>query len=359
MGLPRRIAWGIHTIMEKIGYGIIGAGWVLPSHALGVKRLREQGVELVAVVDLDEERARRAAQQFGAHAWYTDYHDVLARDDVQFVSICLPHHLHKDVGIEALRAGKHVLCEKPLTNTTEEADEMIAAARDAGVHLSVVFQHRYDRCFERLHHAAQNGAFGKILVGQVFHKSTIRANPELRSGWRDTSATSGGGVLMMQAIHYLDTLLWCLGHVESAMAKTDTLARPEEVEDTGAAVLRFTSGAIGALVSTNASETEWLSRIEIHGTRGAAVVENGEFVRWEPASTYVDDVPYTDEPPLTADERRQLRFGTGHVKQLADFVTCVLDGRPPTVTAEDGRHATAVMEAIYASNRTGRLEPVR
>jgi UDP-N-acetyl-2-amino-2-deoxyglucuronate dehydrogenase len=339
--------------MSPIGYGIIGCGWVLPSHAIAVRSLRDQGVELTAVADIDEGRARRAAEEYGARSWYTDYRELLSRDDIQFVSVCLPHHLHKDITIEAVQRGKHVICEKPLAINVTEADAMLAAARAAGKHLSVIFQHRYDLSFRRLHQAVQQGAFGKILLGQVFHKSTIRANPELASSWREQWATVGGGVLMMQAIHFLDILLWCLGPVESVTANIATLARQEEVEDTGAAVLQFQSGAIGGIASTNASNTDRLTRIEVHGTTGAAVVENDRFVLWQPASDYVEMLMENDDPNLTDEDRRRLLFGTGHVKQIVDFVTRVRNGLAPAVTAEDGRVTTAVMQAIYESSRRG------
>lgn len=340
--------------MEPIGYGIIGAGVILPNHAIAVQKLRDDGVELIAIADIDADRARLGAESFGALAWYTDYHDLLAREDVHVVSICLPHHLHKDVVLTALNAGKHVICEKPLTTTTEDADEIIAAARKTDVYLSVIFQHRYDRSYQQLHRAVKNGAFGQVLAAQVFHKSAIRPRSDQMLPWRYTHEAAGGGVFIMQTIHYLDILLWSLGRVESVAALVDTLARDEPVEDSGAAVLRFENGAIGSVVTTNASRTEWRTRIEVHGTTGAAVVENNEFVRWEPSSHYVDDGEYTEEPELTPVERELLDwYGTGHIKQIADFVTHVRNGLPPAVTAEDGRYATAVIQAFYESSRTG------
>lgn len=343
---------------HRLGYGIIGCGWVFPSHAIGVRSLRNRGVDLVGVADVDGGRARRAAEEYGARDWYTDYRDLLARDDIHFVSVCLPHHLHRTVVVEATRAGKHVLCEKPLAISVADADAMIAAARAAGVQLSVIFQHRYDPWYRRLYQAVRGGAFGHILSATVLHRSPLRADPEHASPWRDRWDAVGGGVLMMQAIHFLDILLWALGPVESTMARIATLARPEEVEDTGAAVLRFRNGAIGAVVATNASSAARLTRVEVHGTTGSAVVENDRIVLWDPAASYAEQPLPDDEPALSPDERRRLLFGSGHVKQIVDFVQRVRAGQPPAVTAEDGRDATAVMEAIYESACSGRSVPV-
>jgi UDP-N-acetyl-2-amino-2-deoxyglucuronate dehydrogenase len=345
--------------LDRVGYGIIGAGWILPNHAIGARHLREQGVQLTAIADVDEGRARRAAEEFGARHWYADHRALLARDDIQMVSLCLPHHLHKAVAIDAARAGKHVLCEKPLALDVDEADAMIATARDAGVTLAVVFQHRFDPPFRRLHRAIAQGAFGRILLAEAFHRCPNQTAAEFRDPWRERGDTVGGGVMMMQTIHFLDILLWCLGPVESVAARVDALVLTRDIEDSGAAVLRFKSGAIGAVVSTEAAGPERISRIEVHGVSGAAVWESSRWVRWEPAIGYVEAPLADDEPKLSEAERARLLFGTGHIKQIADFVVRVRQGLPPSVTAEDGRHATAVVQAMYESSRTGRTVVIR
>jgi predicted dehydrogenase len=347
------------STLERIGYGIIGAGWILPNHAIAARHLRDRNVELTAIADIDERRARRAAEEFGARHWYTDYRALLARDDIHVVSLCLPHHLHRDVAIEAARVGKHVLCEKPLALDVGEADAMIAAARQAGVQLGVIFQHRWDPPFQRLHRAIERQAFGQVLLGHVFHRCKNMTAPEFRDAWREHGKTVGGGVIMMQAIHFLDILLWCLGPVESVTARVDGLVLKRDVEDTGSAVLRFRTGVIGSVVTTEANETERISRIEIHGTRGTAVWENNAWIRWEPGPGYVEEPLPDDEPQLSEGDRARLLFGTGHVKQIVDFVDRLRRGLPPSVSGEDGRHATAVVRAMYESSETGRTVLVR
>ena len=165
--------------------------------------------------------------------------------------------------------------------------------------------------------------------------------------------------MMMQTIHFLDILLWCLGPVESVTARVDAIVLKRDVEDTGSAVLRFRSRVVGSVISTEAIETERISRIEIHGTRGTAVWENNGWVRWEPGPDYVEEPLPDDEPRLSEADRARLLFGTGHVKQITDFVARVRRGLPPSVTAEDGRHATAVVRAMYESSETGRTVLVR
>jgi predicted dehydrogenase len=263
------------------------------------------------------------------------------------------------VAVDAARAGKHVLCEKPLALDVAEADAMIEAARAAGVQLGVIFQHRWDLPFRRLRQAVARDAFGQLLLGHVFHRCRNLTAPEFRDVWREHGKTVGGGVIMMQTIHYLDILLWCLGPVQSVTARVDARVLKRDVEDTGAAVLRFASGVIGSIVTTEAVATERLSRLEVHGSTGAAVWENNAWVRWEPAPGYVEEPLPDDEPRLTEADRARLLFGTGHIKQIEDFVDRVRRGLRPSVTGEDGRHATAVVRAMYESSETGRTVAVR
>ena len=275
------------------------------------------------------------------------------------VSLCLPHHLHRLVTVDAARAGKHVLCEKPLALHVEEADAMIAAARDAGVQLGVIFQHRWDPPFQRLKRAIERNAFGRILVAHVFHRCRNLTAEEFQDAWREHGKTVGGGVMTLQTIHFLDILLWLLGPVDSVTALVDGLVLKRDVEDSGAAVLRFRSGVIASVLSTEAIETDRITRIEVHGTTGTAIWENTEWMRWQPEADYVDEPLTDDEPVLSDADRARLLFGSGHVKQIADFVGRVRRGLPPAVTGEDGRHATALLRAIYESSGTRRTVTVR
>lgn len=223
----------------------------------------------------------------------------------------------------------------------------------------MIFQHRFDTPCRRLHDAIARGAFGRILLGEVFHRCPNQTAAEFRDPWRERGATVGGGVMTMQAIHFLDVLLWCLGRVESVGAQVDALVLARDIEDTGAAVLRFESGAIGAVLSTEAADTERITRLAVHGTRGGAEWENHRWTRWEPAPDDVEPPALDDEPRLGEADRARLLFGSSHVKQIADFVDRVRRGLPPSVSAEDGRHATAVVQAMYESSRTGRQVAVR
>jgi len=145
--------------LPPVNYLAYGCGRVFPLHAQAVKELPE--VELVAVADVIEERARKGAKRFGAKAWYTDYRALLERKDVDLVSICLPHHLHSRAAIDAARRKKHILCEKPIAIDEEEAKEMIEECRRQNVKLAVISQNRYNDASQKLYKAYQENRFGR------------------------------------------------------------------------------------------------------------------------------------------------------------------------------------------------------
>jgi predicted dehydrogenase len=163
---------------------------------------------------------------------------------------------------------------------------------------------------------------------------------------------------MNKGIHFLDILLWTLGRVEAAAGTIGPIATSTEVEDTGSAILRFRSGVIGSFTATDAVDAAPMWRVEIHGSHGGAVLEDGHFSFWRTRDGYQEPEMSGEDLLLDDQQRAKLLFGTGHVKQLMDFVEGIKVGRPPTVPAEDGRHATAVLEAIYRSSATGGFEEV-
>ncbi len=338
------------------GYGIIGCGWVAPAHAWGVRAVEGTGAALVAVSDVDEARARRLAREFGVPHVYADYRDLLRRDDIQAVSVCLPDFLHRDATIAAAEAGKHVLCEKPLAMTLREADEMIEACRRRGVALGLVMNHRYAPDARRTRRAVRAGAFGRILLGNVVHSSALVGDPSAASPWRGRRGRAAGGVLTTQAIHFLDLLLWFLGPVQAVKAWTARLARDgQDFEDTAVVALRLRSGALAALATTNGAPIHddfTGTRLELHGTQGYVLLE-GDRLRLA-MTRGGEELPGVEHPPLPEGAER-IVFGAGHVYEVADFVTRIRRGDPPPVPGEDGRHLLAVLEAAYVSARDDRV----
>jgi UDP-N-acetyl-2-amino-2-deoxyglucuronate dehydrogenase len=334
------------------GYGIIGCGWVAPAHAWGVRALEAANVRLIAVADQNTDRANRLADDFQVPHVYADYRDLLKREDIHAVSICLPDFLHREATVAAAVAGKHILCEKPLARVLGEADEMIDACDRHGVALGLVMNHRYFPDNIRVKNAIREGALGRPLMGHVIHSSALTGDPSGTSPWRGRKGLAAGGILTTQAIHFLDLLLWFMGPVRAVKAWTDTLVRVEQdYEDTAVLALRLQSGALATLATTNGAPIQddfTGTRVEIHGTGGYVMLE-GDRLRLVSTRTG-DAVPEVQLPPTPAGVD-QVVFGRGHVYEIIDFVTAVRRGGQPPVPGADGRHLTAVLSAAYTSAR--------
>jgi predicted dehydrogenase len=333
----------------RLGYGIIGCGWVSPSHAVGVRALAGDGVRLVAVADADVTRAQELADRHGSPGVHDDYLELLARDDVEAVSICLPDHLHRDAAVAAAEAGKHVLCEKPLALDLAEAAEMVDVFEDRDLNLGMVMNHRFVADNIRVHRAVRDGAIGRILMAGVVHSSALTGNDDYSSPWRGRRGRAAGGILATQAIHFLDLLLWFAGPVSAVKAWTRTLVRTElDYEDTAALALTLRSGGLATLVTTNGTPImDDLSgtRIELHGTEGYFVVEGDELRDHAVKAGY--QLPDVDLPPPPAEA--DALFGLGHIYEIAEFVRSIREGAAPPVPAIDGAHLMAVLSAAYTS----------
>ncbi|MGH8942895.1 MAG: Gfo/Idh/MocA family protein [Acidimicrobiia bacterium] len=343
---------------STFGYGIIGCGWVASAHAWGVAAGAEDGVRLLAVSDLDLDRATEIAERFDAGTTYQDYRDVLARDDITAVSICLPDYLHHQVVIEAAEAGKHVLCEKPLAMSASQADEMIAACDAADVSLGMIMNHRYAVDNIRIKNAITSGAVGAQLIGSVVHSSGL-TGPLGTSPWRGKMNRAAGGVLSTQAIHFLDLLLWFMGPVRGVEAITETLHWDiQDHEDTAVLALRLKSGALATLTTTNGSpimDDFTGTRLEIHGSDGWVVLEGDVLRHFESKNGYVLPTIEMPEAPAGASE---IEFGFGHVYEVLDFIRAVRAGADAPVPAADGRHLMAVIESAYRSAEEGGMVEV-
>lgn len=346
--------------MAPFGYGIIGAGWVAPAHAWGVKALERDGVRLVGVVDIDEDRASGLAMRFDAESTYSDYQALLVRDDVHAISICLPDFLHEEVAVAAADAGKHILCEKPLAMSVESADRMTKHCQRRGVELGLVMNHRYALDNLRTKAALQRKLLGRPLVGQVMHSSALTGDPNSTSPWRGRSGFAAGGILTTQAIHFIDLLLWFLGPVEAVKAWTARLVRDEQdYEDTACLVLRFLDGSLATVATTNGApiyDDFTGTKIEIHGTEGYVVLE-GDRIR--EAAWNGDEEVVNPSLPELPEGASGLEFGVGHVYEVMDFVRCIRRGQGVPVSGIDGRHLMAVIFASYESAQRSDFVPVR
>lgn len=347
------------TSGREYGWGIVGCGVIAPTHARAVAAL--PNAHLVAVTDTDHGKAKALADEFGA-AWDTDLGALLARPDIDVVSVCVPSGLHAEIGIRAARAGKHLVIEKPVDVAMSAADRLRQAAADAGVLLTVISQHRFDPGIQRLRDMVDQGRLGRLTLGEASVK-WYRSQGYYDSGdWRGTWALDGGGALMNQGVHYLDLLCWIMGPVAEVTALCATQAHDIEVEDTALALLRFQSGAVGLVQATTAAYPGFPERLEISGTGGSVIVEAGAVRSAELLSERGDVGSYgTKASPAAAGDvvtsaaaDPAVLRANAHQAQFADFLDALGSGRDPLVTAEQACADLAVIRAVYDSARLHR-----
>ncbi|MBV9854382.1 MAG: Gfo/Idh/MocA family oxidoreductase [Streptosporangiaceae bacterium] len=354
--------------MSSHGFGVVGAGVIAATHAEAIAAL--PSATLVAVTDVQPDAAAGLARAHGCAA-EPGLGALLARDDIDVVSVCVPSGLHAEVGVRAAAAGKHLVVEKPLDVTLDAADRLIGAAGDAGVAMTVISQHRFDPGLIELRRLLDDGILGRLVLGEASTKWYRTQGYYDSARWRGTSALDGGS-LMNQGIHYVDLLRWCMGPVAEVTAVCTTLAHQIEAEDVALALLRFGSGAVGTIVTSTAVFPGLAQRLEITGTNGTVTVEDGEIVRRalvpgvpagvtgedgaRPAAPAADDGPGGAADPASpggAADPAAIGADT-HAAQIADFLAAIDEGRAPAVTAEDGRNALEIVCAVYESAREGR-----
>jgi predicted dehydrogenase len=314
--------------------------------------------QLVACYNRTAPRAEALAAEFGGEA-YTDLAQMLSRDDLHVVTICSPSGAHMEPCVAAAQAGKHVIVEKPLDVTLDRCDAMIAACQSAGVKLATIFPSRFHTSSQLMKRAVDQQRFGKLALGDAYVK-WFRTQEYYDSGaWRGTWKLDGGGALMNQAIHSVDLLLWLMGPVVDVTAHAATLAHERiEVEDTVVATVRFASGALGVIEATTAGYPGMLKKIELTGSRGTAILEEEDLIKWEFAEQTADD------ERLKKEMLGRTKTGGGaadpaaighhaHAALFTDFLTAIKENRAPAIDGTEGRRSVELILAIYESARTG------
>ena len=342
--------------MNRIRFGIIGCGVISPWHARAISDTEEAG--LVACCDIIEERARKLSEDFAVKEVYTDYHKLLARDDIDAVCVTTPSGLHGMVTIDAAKAGKHVMCEKPVEITKAKIDEMIAACKAADVKLGVIFQRRTSPLWHKVKNAIDSGCLGKMILGDAYLKYYRGQAYYDKDAWRGTWELDGGGALMNQGVHMVDVLQWMMGPVTSVYAQADHMVRDIEVEDTACAVLRFASGAMGILEGTTSVTPGMDHRLEFHGEHGSILVDGETIKVWEVPGEDASQCGETGSGGVdvkigTAETAPTTSATQGHQGQIQDLCRAIREDREPMVNAETARKAVEIILAVYESSRTG------
>ncbi len=325
--------------------GILGYGAIGRTHHRAISEC--EGVEVLAAT---RSTAAATGQLERELAWCADAEELIGRPDLDIVVICTPSGSHAPLAIAALRAGKHVVVEKPLCLDVETGTRAVRVARDSGLLLSVVSQRRFEPQNVHLRGLLDEGALGRPLLGEALVRWFRGQDYYDSAPWRGTLADDGG-VLLNQAIHVIDLLCWLLGPVDEVAATIATLAHEIEAEDTAVANLSFASGALGVVSASTATRPGLPAELNLFFECGAVCIHDDEVVRW--------DVRVAAPPPAAASTGSGAAdpaaiTAVGHLRQWRDIVAALREGREPSVTGADGLATAAVVLAAYESARTGR-----
>jgi UDP-N-acetyl-2-amino-2-deoxyglucuronate dehydrogenase len=342
-----------------LGFAIIGTGMIASYHAQAIAGT--PGARLIGFGGRNADKARTLADKYGAAVATTDLEALVHRPDVHVVCITTPSGAHLEPALAAIRAGKHVVVEKPLEITVARVDTLLAAATAAGVVVAPIFQSRFGAGAQRVKAAIAAGRLGRLVLASAYVKWHRTADYYSAQPWKGSLALDGGGAVMNQAIHGLDLLQWFAGLPAEIFAwKTRRMHTGIEAEDTACAALRYPDGALGVIEASTALWPGWSRRIELCGERGSIVLEDDRITRWEFREKKTGD----DE--VLAGSTNALGSGAsapnainheGHLRQIQNLVAHLRDGTPLAIDGAEARKAVALVCALYASADCG--APVR
>ncbi len=318
-----------------------------------------KGATLAAVCDHDKGRLANAVAQYGVHG-YERWVDVLNDKSIDAVCVVTESGTHTDFGVQAAKAGKHIIMEKPVDISPARIQKLRAAVSKAGVKCGCIFQSRMDPCNVRLRKAIQAGKLGKI-IGVHAGLPWLRLDSYFsgpHGAWRGTWKLDGGGSLMNQGIHTVDLIQWLAGPVKSVSGFYGVFNHSVESEDQAVAILKFENGALGTLYTTTCATPDGAQRVHIFGTKGSFSRhgEKLEFYEMGPESERLwmmsafggirtSDAAGRDPMAVSAD---------GHTLIIEDLIQAVRKNRPPAITIDSAAHSVEIVLAIYKSGRTGR-----
>ncbi len=330
---------------------VVGCGAIHIAHINGI--LNCGYAKLQAVCDQDETLARKVSEQHNCK-YYISYQDLLKDDSIDVIHLCTPHYLHSPMAIQALQAGKHVLCEKPMALTVEECKEMEQASIKAHKYLGISLQNRYNPTTRYILELLASKRFGGLLGGRAFVTWNRDAEYYTKSPWRGKLATEGGGCLVNQSIHTLDLLqLFCTNdgnEIESVAGTVSTKRHSEiiEVEDTADACLFFKNGSRALFYASNAYVSDAPVSIELtceHGIInmfGSIVTLNSD--------NGVETVNFND-----TNSTGKRYWGSGHDALIDDFYSCIDNRKDFAVGPGQAMRVIKIIETIYKSSSNGSL----
>ncbi|WP_309121858.1 Gfo/Idh/MocA family oxidoreductase [Paenibacillus sp.] len=348
----------------KLRLGVVGAGGIFKA----VHRnawMEHPEVEVVAVCDINLERAQQVATTMGVEAVYADYRELLKRDDIDMIDICTPNLFHSEIAIAALQAGKHVFCEKPDAVNPEEAQKMADAAAASGKLLMVMRNNRFNPSSQFLKRFIDEGLMGEIYTGRCGW--VRRRGIPGKGGWFTTKELSGGGPLIDLGVHFIDVAMWLMNNPKPVAVTGATYTKfanddisdsahssfgekkddgTFDVEDLAIGFIRFENGASLQIEFSWASNVgEEMNFVELRGTKSGASLKNGELKIFSEAAGQLTDTV----PVIKGAERVQ-----PHAEHIKHFVDCLMGRAEPIIRPEHGVDMIKILSAIYESAEMGR-----
>ena len=321
----------------KVNFALVGTGKFAHKHAKAIKSSKNS--ELIAVFSRTKEKAEQFAQIYKIKP-YSDFNELLKNKEINALDIVTINNLHADLGILGAEAKKHILVEKPIDTSLEKAEQLIKTCEKNNVKLSVISQHRFDSAVQWSKKEIDKGNLGNLFLGNISIK--WNRNKKYYESWRKYNNFTGGGVLILQTIHYIDLLLWIFGDVKSVYGKIETKLHSIEDEDTAVAVLKFKSGAIATIDSTTAVIKTLKDKLEIHGTKGSINLEGNKI--------------FNIVKTINIGKKKRLisffKFKRGLIKdQIQDFIYSINNNKTPFITGVDGKKTLEVILSIYKSSK--------
>ncbi len=337
-------------------FGIIGGGMIANFHAQAIQAMK--GGQLGAIYARNTEKAKMLGKKYNCKA-YHQLADLLADKTIDIVTIATPSGAHLEPTIAAAKAGKHIICEKPLEVTPARIEQMIRVCREQKVVLGSIFNRRFNPAMQAFKKAVDTGRFGRLTLCDAYVK-WYRTQEYYDSGaWRGTWALDGGGALMNQSIHTIDQLIYLAGPVKRLSASTTCLIHEGiEVEDTAVAILEFENGARGVIQGATSCWSSSGHPAEVHlcGSDGSVFMSDESFRVWDfktaaPEDEFVkNNLMEGAEIGIGANDPSAINFN-GHLRNFEDLVEAIENRRTPLVSGEEGLKAVQVIDAIYWSAR--------
>jgi len=353
--------------MERtIGYAVVGLG-VGKAHADAAAACPR--ARLVAVCDLVQEKMDKIVERYPGTKTYIDFDELLRDDEVEVISICLPSAMHAEYAVRAMRAGKHVLIEKPIDITPEAAMRIEEVRLETGMKAGVVHQNRNNVDMYPIKRAIETGHLGQIYLG-TFAVKWYR-KPSYYEGWHGTWEMDGGGSLMNQSVHTVDLMQWFMGDVESVTSHMDIYNHDIETEDTTVSLIRFRSGALATFVSTTCAYPGLSTDIQVYGTGGSVEADQDVLKCWKVkdfSEEFAEEfgLEASDEEEEEEEMLARYRKGNpgytaahpetlvGHRSVIEDMVDAVLNDRDPQIMPLEAIKAVRIVCAVYESAKTGK-----